>query len=198
METGFQLWASPWWVNVLIFVPIVAFIIWGRKLHLSTFSLFVSAIYAIAMGYLEAAAVVYLRSVGAYTAYGSSAFENIGERISSLPARIADPALALTELPQLISRIEVFREAATIIMLVAVAILVAKTPKDRWAMFLWMFAIWDIVYYLGLWLTVRWPSSLATPDVLFLIPQPWYAEVWFPLLVSTLTLLAVLFSRGRS
>ena len=87
--------------------------------------------------------------------------------------------------------IEIAREAATIIMLVSVALLAATKFRERWASFLWAFAVWDIAYYAALWATVRWPSSLKDLDVLFLIPVPWVAQVWFPLLVSGLTLLAV-------
>jgi hypothetical protein len=36
---------------------------------------------------------------------------------------------------------------------------------------------------------------LTAPDVLFLIPIPWISPVWFPLLVSTLCMAAVLHSR---
>jgi hypothetical protein len=57
--------------------------------------------------------------------------------------------------------------------------------------------IWDIAYYGRLWATVKWPLSLREPDVLFLIPIPWLSPVWFPLLVSALTLLAVLLTRVR-
>jgi len=36
-------------------------------------------------------------------------------------------------------------------------------------------------------------------DVLFLIPVPWVAQVWFPLLVSALTVLAIALSgAGKS
>jgi hypothetical protein len=47
-----------------------------------------------------------------------------------------------------------------------------------------------------LWATVRWPLSLRDPDVLFLIPRPWISPVWYPLLVSGLAILAVLFARA--
>jgi len=82
------------------------------------------------------------------------------------------------------------------IMLLSVALLAADSLRERCAVFLWAFAIWDIFYYAGLWATVRWPSSLLTPDVLFLIPVPWVAQVWFPLLVSALTMIAVVFARN--
>jgi hypothetical protein len=72
------------------------------------------------------------------------------------------------------------------------------TPgKERWALFLWMFAFWDISYYAGLWLIIRWPPSLFTQDVLFLIPTPWMAPVWFPILVSLLAIAAVLLANRQ-
>jgi len=70
-------------------------------------------------------------------------------------------------------------------------LLAAPRARERWAAFLWAFAIWDITYYAGLWATVRWPTSLKEVDILFLIPVPWVAQVWYPLLVSAITLLAV-------
>jgi hypothetical protein len=79
-------------------------------------------------------------------------------------------------------------------MLLSVALLTSTNSRARAAVFLWTFAIWDIVYYAALWATVRWPLSLSDPDVLFLIPVPWLSPVWFPLLVSALALAAVLFS----
>jgi hypothetical protein len=98
---------------------------------------------------------------------------------------------SLSQLPQSLLTIEVYREAATMIMLVSVALLAASRTSARWAAFLWVFALWDIAYYAGLWAAVRWPTSFTDLDVLFLIPVPWVAQVWFPLLVSTLTLLSI-------
>jgi hypothetical protein len=102
----------------------------------------------------------------------------------------------LSQFPQSLLTIEIYREAATIIMLAAVALLAASRASGRWAAFLWVFALWDITYYAGLWATVRWPASLTDLDVLFLIPVPWIAQVWFPLLVSALTILAIALSRA--
>jgi hypothetical protein len=105
---------------------------------------------------------------------------------------------ALPQLPQSLQTVEPLREAATMIMLVAVALLSAASRRERCAAFLWTFAAWDISYYAALWATVGWPPSLSAPDVLFLIPVPWLAPVWFPLLVSTMAMAAVLLARGRS
>jgi hypothetical protein len=78
---------------------------------------------------------------------------------------------------------------------VTMAWLAGRQARQRCALFLWCFAIWDLSYYGSLWATVRWPASLRDTDVLFLIPVPWLAQVWFPLVVSLLSLLAVLLAR---
>jgi hypothetical protein len=93
--------------------------------------------------------------------------------------------------------VEVLREAATILMLASVALLAATKVRERCAIFLWTFALWDVSYYTGLWAMIRWPASLNDLDLLFLIPVPWVAQVWFPLLVSALTLVVVALSRRR-
>jgi hypothetical protein len=97
----------------------------------------------------------------------------------------------VTQFPQSLLTIEVYREAATMVMLIGVAPLSASKTSARWLAFLWVFALWDIAYYAGLWVTVRWPASFTDLDVLFLIPVPWIAQVWFPLLVSFLTVVAI-------
>ena len=78
---------------------------------------------------------------------------------------------------------------------IRLAILGASKALGRVALFLWAFATWDIAYYAGLWLTIRWPASLGEIDVLFLIPQPWISQVWFPLAVSLSTLASVILAR---
>src|SRR5260370_32091428 len=99
------------------------------------------------------------------------------------------------QLPPSLLSLEVLREAATILMLLSVALLTSAKSRALTAIFLWTFAIWDIAYYAALWATVRWPLSLRDTDVLFLIPLPCLSPLWFPLLVSALALSAVLFSR---
>lgn len=121
------------------------------------------SIFAVAMAQLEATVVVYLREL-----YYPRGFEFplviIGGRIAA---------------------IEVGREVATVVMLVAVARLYAA--KDAWrqyAAFLWAFGVWDIFYYVWLRLMLGWPASLLDFDVLFLIPLPWIGPVLAPVLIS--------------
>ena len=61
---------------------------------------------------------------------------------------------------------------------------------ERFAYFLYIFAVWDIFYYVFLKITVNWPSSILTWDVLFLIPIPWTSPVLFPVL-SSVTMIAI-------
>lgn len=189
----FMLFAIPWWVNFLILVPFVSWYIWSKRggLTISTRVLILTGLFGIAFGFVEAAVVVYLRAaVGLLPGYGGTLAD-----VAVLSSGIYQQAQILGELPASLLVIEFFREAATMVMLVTVAFLTAKRARERWALFLWIFAIWDIFYYVGLWATVRWPSSFLTPDVLFLIPTPWFSQVWFPLLVSVLTLAAVVAAR---
>jgi hypothetical protein len=83
------------------------------------------------------------------------------------------------------------REAATIVMLVVIAYLVGGTWIERGVFFLWTFAFWDLFYYLSLYILIKWPPKLTTIDVLFLIPKPWIAPVWFPVGVSSLTIIII-------
>jgi hypothetical protein len=185
-----QMWAQPWWVNLLVLIPLITYFAFRRKgLQLNWRQLLIVAIFATAFGFVEAAVVVYLRAaVGLLPGYQGT----LSELQHSSESYHQEQALS--QFPQSLLRIEVYREAATMLMLVSVALLAAPTASARCIAFLWVFALWDIAYYAGLWATVRWPASLTDLDVLFLIPVPWVSQVWFPLLVSTLTVLAIALS----
>ncbi len=127
--------------------------------------LWVLGIFAVAMGYLEAVVVVYLREM-----FYPDGF---------------DFPLQGFVLPNILA-IEWAREFATIVMLVTVALLAGKKFYDRGAYFIYAFAVWDIFYYVFLKITLNWPSSLLTWDILFLIPWPWVGPVLAPVLCSLL------------
>lgn len=130
------------------------------------------AIFGIAMAHLEGVVVVYLRK-----ALGMLDSESNKESLEKFPVHYL--------------KIEMTREAATIIMLVVIAYLTGETWVERGVFFLWTFAFWDLFYYLSLYILIKWPPSLKTTDVLFLIPKPWIAPVWFPVGVSSLTILII-------
>ena len=125
-------------------------------------------LFSIAMGFMETAVVVDLREL-----YYPEGF--------NFPLTPIAPRIAVTEF---------LREAATIIMLAGIGILAGKNKIQRFAFFIYAFAIWDIFYYVFLKLLLDWPESMLTWDILFLIPVPWVGPVLAPCIVS-LTMIAL-------
>lgn len=134
-----------------------------------TKNLWLLSIFGIAMGFFEAMLVVY-------------------SRIAYYPLGFKFP-LNLAVLDKLLF-FEWLREAATIIMLLIIAIIAGKTFLQRFSYFLYAFAIWDIFYYAGLKLVLGWPASFLTWDLLFLIPVTWIGPVLAPIICS-LTMIAL-------
>jgi hypothetical protein len=119
------------------------------------------------MAYVEAAAVLYLRTI-----YGG--IDPVGPRHPPF-----------SPLPDFVW-IELGREAATMVMLASVAYLAAPTTLARLGAFSVAMGTWDTFYYVFLWLFSGWPDSLLAPDVLFLIPLPWWGPVLSPVLLAVL------------
>ncbi len=118
--------------------------------------------FAVAMAYVEAALVVYLREL-----YYPEGF--------SLPLKV---------IPSQIIVIEIAREFFTLVMLASVAALAARKVWEWFGYFILIFGVWDIFYYVWLKATIGWPASLLDWDVLFLIPLPWISPVLAPALVA--------------
>ena len=131
------------------------------------------ALFGIAMAHLEGVVVVYLRK-----ALGMLDSESNKESVG----KIAPGYL----------KIEMTREAATIMMLVVIAYLVGNSWTEKGIFFLWTFAFWDLFYYVSLYILIKWPPTLKTIDVLFLIPVPWIAPVWFPVGISSITIITII------
>ena len=61
--SGFTFFASPWWVNLLVFVPVIPYLLSRKaKFTLGRKRLLVVAVFGVAFGFVEAAVVVYLRA----------------------------------------------------------------------------------------------------------------------------------------
>ena len=131
----------------------------------------------IALAFIEAAVVVYMREI-------------------LYPDGFAFP---LAPVPVNLVVTELLREVATLVILVTIGMMGASAMVSSrrfsiaFAWFIYSFAIWDIFYYVFLKLLLDWPQSLMTWDVLFLIPTTWTGPVLSPVLVSlTMILLAML------
>lgn len=129
------------------------------------------SIYAVAMALLEAAVVVYLRGL----------LDVSADRVSLGSY----------------GRVEVGREVATVVMLVAVGWLSGKTGADRLAYGLLAFGLWDIGYYAWLRVLIGWPATLLDWDLLFLVPLPWWGPVLAPALIAALICANAVLALGR-
>ena len=124
-------------------------------------------LFAIAMAFVESAVVVYLRVI-------------------YYPEGFAFPLKPLTDYKIIV---EVCREIATIVMLMAVAHISGKKFWERFAYLIFIFGAWDIFYYVWLKVILNWPVTLLDWDILFLIPLPWIGPVIAPVSISILMII---------
>jgi hypothetical protein len=126
---------------------------------------FVVVAFAIAMAWVEAATVYYLRvmvdRVNPYQA-------------NPLPMR------------GVLGQVELVREVATLVMLVTVGMLAGRTRRAQVGYAAVAFGVWDIFYYVFLRLIGDWPRSLFDWDILFLLPVPWWGPVLAPVCIAVL------------
>ncbi|MGB7539166.1 MAG: hypothetical protein WBM17_11565, partial [Anaerolineales bacterium] len=139
------------------------------------------AIFAMAMAWVEASVVLYLRVL-----------------VDRLQPYQADP------LPHFggLGGAEVIREAATLVMLLSVGGLAGTNLRTRLAYGAFAFGVWDIFYYVFLVPLTGWPASLWDWDILFLIPFPWWGPVIAPVAISLIMIaggvLVILTERRRA
>jgi len=131
-----------------------------KRAVISTVSLL--TFFSIAMSFLETAVVVYLREL-------------------YYPDGFVFPLVAMA---RELAVVEFWREVATLVMLLGISMITGKTTAQKFAYFIYCFAIWDIFYYIFLKVLLGWPQSLFTWDILFLIPVPWVGPVITPVIVA--------------
>jgi hypothetical protein len=126
------------------------------------------ALFAVAMAWVESAVVFYLRTMlDRIEPYQTHPLPLIGG----------------------LGTVELIREAATLIMLLAVGILSGRTWRSRLGYAAVAFGIWDIFYYLFLKVMCGWPNSVWDWDILFLLPLPWWGPVLAPVSIALLMIL---------
>jgi hypothetical protein len=117
-------------------------------------------LFAIAMGYMESAVVVYLREI-----YYPEGF--------AFPLKMMNMHIAVTE---------IFREFATLVMLGVLGYIAGRSKLEKFGLFIFAFGIWDIFYYVFLKMILGWPESPFTWDILFLLPTTWVGPVIAPVI----------------
>ena len=128
----------------------------------------VVVVFAVAMAWLEAATVYYLRLL-----------------VDRLEPYQANPL----PMSGVVGQVELVREAATLVMLLTVGILAGRRWQARLAYTAIAFGVWDIFYYVFLKAIYDWPKSLFDWDILFLLPLPWWGPVIAPVSIAALMVL---------
>jgi hypothetical protein len=124
--------------------------------------------FAIAMAWLEAASVFYIRAL-----------------VDRIEPYQANP------LPMngTLGNVELFREAATLVMIATLGILAGRTWRRRAGYAALAFGAWDVFYYVFLRLITGWPRTLLDWDILFLLPLPWWGPVLAPVSIALVMML---------
>jgi hypothetical protein len=125
----------------------------------------VVALFAIAMAWVEAASVYYIRVV-------------VDRIVPYQPNPLPVGGV--------LGSVELVREAATLVMLATVGILAGGTWQQRLAYTSVAFGVWDVFYYVFLKVMTGWPTSVLDWDVLFLLPLPWWGPVLAPVSIAVL------------
>jgi len=124
--------------------------------------------FATAMAWVEAASVFYIRAlVGRIQPY----------QIDPLPISGA------------LFYVELWREAATLVMITALGVLAGRTWRRRVAYAALAFGVWDILYYVFLRFVSGWPRTPLDWDILFLLPLPWWGPVLAPVSIAVVMIL---------
>lgn len=140
--------------------------------------LFWWTVFAAAFGYVEALVVVYIRRL---TGMPPGLDYHEIWTLRHLPWN--GPAI-VAEMRRLGGfQTEFTREIATLLLLLGPACAAGRTGRERLALFLYTFAVWDETYYLWLKLWTGFPRALTSTDIYFLVPIAWYGPVWFPVLI---------------
>ena len=124
--------------------------------------------FAIAMAWVEAASVFYVRAL-----------------VDRIEPYQSDP------LPMhgALGYVELWREAATLVMIATLGVLAGGTRRRRAAYAALAFGTWDIFYYVFLRVISGWPRTLLDWDVLFLLPLPWWAPMLAPVSIALMMIL---------
>jgi hypothetical protein len=119
--------------------------------------------FAIAMAWVEAASVFYIRAL-----------------VDRIEPYQAEPL----PLYGALGYVELWREAATLVMIATLGMLAGRTWRHRAGYAALVFGTWDIFYYVFLRIMSGWPRTLLDWDILFLLPLPWWGPVLAPVSIA--------------
>src|ERR671915_2475822 len=124
--------------------------------------------FAIAMAWVEAASVFYIRGL-----------------VDRIEPYQPDPL----PMNDTLGYVELWREAATLVMIAILGVLAGRTWRRRAGYAALAFGVWDIFYYVFLHFISGWPRTLLDWDILFLLPLPWWGPVLAPISIAVVMIL---------
>ena len=124
--------------------------------------------FAIAMAWVESASVLYIRTL-----------------VDRIEPHQPEPLPLYGSL----GNVELWREAATLVMLATLGMLAGRTWRQRAGYAAIAFGTWDIFYYVFLRIMSGWPRTLLDWDILFLLPLPWWGPVLAPVSIAVVMII---------
>lgn len=121
----------------------------------------------IAIAYVDAVATFYVRGMQQIAQHGG------------------DFAQAVTEaMPPRIVTLEQTRQAATVLVLVTVAVVAGRNLQQQFGTAFFALGGWIVLRYAAIRTITDWPTALTDVDTVIFLPDPVYAPVWMPIVIG--------------
>ncbi|MGD9497028.1 MAG: hypothetical protein AB7Y46_12090 [Armatimonadota bacterium] len=122
---------------------------------------------SICLGYVDAVASFSVRGTLEVAQEGANFARVMGE---AMPARTV--------------ALEQTRQAASVLLLAAVAFVAGRNGLQQWGTFIFTLGAWTVLRYAAIRTITNWPESLASTDLITLLPRPAYVPVWMALVAG--------------
>jgi hypothetical protein len=141
----------------------------ARKVRGMTVLSYLIAIAAlcIAIGYVDAVATFYVRGMLEVSQEGGNFAQAVTE---AMPPRIV--------------ALEQTRQAATVLVLVAMAIVAGRNLQQQFGTAFYALGGWIVLRYAAIRTITDWPAGLADIDTVLYLPHAVYAPVWMPIVIG--------------
>jgi hypothetical protein len=125
------------------------------------------AALCIAVGYVDAVTTFYVRGMLQVAQEGGGFAQAVTE---AMPPRIV--------------ALEQTRQAATVLVLVTVAVVAGRNLQQQFGTALYVLGGWVVFRYAAIRTITDWPSSLTDVDTVLYLPEAVYAPVWMPIVIG--------------